>query len=124
MLELLLDVFSRGLLVDAANEESRDALILGRSRNFEVLNFVDDLLRERIIDAVEPFPDPIFHASLALLHRLEVLLSNIVVTIGTGAATIALALHEKAADVGQVSARLTLLLADAHVPLLDLLEAF
>lgn len=91
---------------DVAQEDCADALIFRRWRRLAPLfNLVHNLLRDRVIDAIEAFPDLLVDAAVALLQTLQVLLRDVRMAVGAGHASIAVTLDEERTDVCCVSLR-------------------
>jgi len=68
-----------------------------------LIEFFEDFLGNRIIDATVAFSNLVVDGAISFLEPIEVLLSDVSVSIGTGGTTFALAADEERADVGCVA---------------------
>jgi len=105
LLHLLLHhLFCDVLRGDIAQEKRRHALIVRWRRRLGLfLDFVHDLLRDRVVDPVEALSNFLVYRAIALLQTLQVLVRDVGVAIRAGDASVAVPFNEEGAHMGSVS---------------------
>ena len=78
-------------------------LVFGRLGHFPSLGFFENFLLQRILFAAESGKHSVGGASAALLHALQIQLCDVLMSVRTSVAAIALTLHKKGADFGLVA---------------------
>lgn len=89
--------------VNASNEESRDVFILRVLRNFEFFHFARYFLSQGVVHSVVSIFDSVFKLALPFFHGFDILISDIIMSIRTRFASIALTLHKETANMSLIS---------------------